>query len=199
MAKMSISGASSGSSDLEEDEVRQPAAADPPLAAAPERGAVLPDRLHRPVAPAVALAPELPQRRRRLRPRTGVLGVDDPPAGAADAIVMSVSSASVAAGDAADVVERRAPESADRAGHRRHALQLVVEAAVEVEAHDVLDVLPAAEQALAVADLRVAGDGAHVRLVAKRLDEAPERLGLEDRVRVDHDDHVVAGRGRPRR
>ena len=103
-----------------------------------------------------------------------------------------MSSASVCARDAADVGERLPPERADRAGHGRHALQDVVEAPVEVEAHDVLDVLPAAEEAAAVADLRVARDGADVRR-PEGLDELPERLGLEDRVRVDHDDDVVPG------
>ena len=54
--------------------------------------------------------------------------------------------------------------------------------------------LPAPEQTLAVSDLRVPRDAPDLR-VGQRLDQLAERLGLEDRVRVDHHDHVVRGRG----
>ena len=52
--------------------------------------------------------------------------------------------------------------------------------------------LPASEETAAVADLRVARDGSDVRF-AERLDELAQGAGLEDRVRVDHDDDVVPG------
>ena len=156
--------------DLEEDEVREAAAADRMLARTPERRAVLPHGLQRPVAPAVALPPEAAERRRRLGPGARVLLVDDAPAGASDRERQVGVLGERRAGDAAHVDEHLAPERSDRAGHGRHALQDVVEPAVEVEAHHVLDVLPAAEQPAAVADLRVARDGADVRL-AEGLDE----------------------------
>ena len=54
--------------------------------------------------------------------------------------------------------------------------------------------LPAPEQTLAVSDLRVPRDAPDLR-VGQRLDQLAERLGLEDRVRVDHDDHVVRSCG----
>ena len=170
--------------DLEEDEVRQAAPAD----RAARRGRQNAARCFQtdcivPYAPAVALAPEPAERRRRLGPARA-----RPPrrrrASPARPIasVRSVSSASVVARDAADLGERLAPERADRARHRRHALQHLVHAAVEVEAHHVLDVLPAAEQPSAVADLRVAGDRADVRLGGSGCTSSRERVGLEDGV-----------------
>jgi hypothetical protein len=82
--------------DLEEHEVRQAAAPDPLFAGPPERRPVLPGRLHRPVAPAKTLPPELANRRRRLRPGPDLLRVDDRQPARPIAIVVSVSSARVA-------------------------------------------------------------------------------------------------------
>ncbi len=71
--------------------------------------------------------------------------------------------------------------------------QLVVDAAVEVEADHVLDVLPAGHQRVAVRHLRVSGHRADVGS-GERLDQPPDRVGLEHRVAVEHDDQLVAGR-----
>ena len=110
------------------------------------RAAVLPHRLHRPVAPAVALAPQLAQGRGRLGPGPRGLLVDHAPAAAADRHgEVGVLGERVVA-DPADLQQHRAPERADGARDGRHAAQDVVDAAVDVEAHDVLDVLPARDQ-----------------------------------------------------
>src|SRR5439155_5050614 len=90
-------------------------------------------------------------------------------------------------GDLADVGKRVSTERADRAGHGWCALKYFVHAPVEVEAGHVLDVLPAAEQTTAVADLRVSGNRTD-SWIAERLHQPPQRLGLEDGVSVDHHD-----------
>ena len=152
-----------GQGDLEQHQVGQAAAADLAGLAPPERGAVLPDRLKRPVGPSIALAPEAGERRRGLGPATRILDVDHPPSGAADrdrqVRVLRQRRAREAAGD----VDRPAPERPDSARDRRHAAQCVVEAPVEVESDHVVDVLPAPQQAAAVAHLRVARHRAHGR------------------------------------
>ena len=67
--------------------------------------------------------------------------------------------------------------------------------AVEVEADDVLDVLPPAEQASSVADLGVAGDRAHAG-VGERRDERPSSNPVRTRCRRRR---APAGRGWLRR
>ena len=126
-----------------------------------------------------------------------VLGVRDVPSGAADGDRDVGVLGERGAREAARVEQRLAAERADRARHGRHAAQHVVEAAVEVEAHHVLDVLPAAQKAAPVADLRVAGHGADA-LVAERLHQLLQRARLEDRVGVDGHDHVVVCGAEPR-
>ena len=96
------------------------------------------------------------------------------------------------AGDTANLDQDAAAERADGARHGGRALQDLVHAAVEVEPHDVLDVLPAAEQAAAVADLGVArhrADGG----VGERLHEVGDGVGLEHGVAVDHDHDLGLG------
>ena len=153
---------------------------------------MFPDRLHRPVRPAVSLPPEVSERRGRLRPGPRVVGVDDATTGASDREREVGVLRERVVGDTADLCEDVAPKSADRARHRRCALQYLVHPAVEVEPGDVLDVLPPAEQTASVADLGVAGDGADA-IVDERLHEAADGIRLEQRVPVDHDDHRGGG------
>src|SRR5690606_7272714 len=156
--------------------------------------AVLPDRLHGAVGPAVALGPQLLHRLGCLGPGAGVLRVDDLPAVAVDGHGdVGVLGEGVVA-HAADPLQRGAAEGADGAGDGGHALHDVVHPAVEVEAHHVLDVLPGADQLVLVADLNVARDGAHAG-VAEGLHQFADGGRLEDRVAVHHHDDVVAGVG----
>ena len=164
------------------------------LAAMPERCAVLPQRLQRPIRPARALAPESaqggrgpPSRRARLLRRRPASRRVRPPAS------MSVSSASVALREAAraSAAPRKAPIAPGTVGMQ---FKHFVHPAVEVEAHDVLDVLPAAEQAGAVADLGVAQHGPHVGLLEVAATSRCQRVGLEHRVAVDGHEDVVLRR-----
>ncbi len=152
---------------------------------------MLPDGLQRPVAPAVTLPPERTEGGGSLRPCARLLDVDDLPARPADGEREIRVLGERGARDAAHFLQRAAAESADCPGDRGHALERVVETTVEVEAHDVLDVLPAAEQPTAVSHLRVPRDASDPA-VSEGLHQPLQRLGLEDRVGVDHDDHVVA-------
>ena len=93
-----------------------------------------------------------------------------------------------------DVGERGTSECADRTWHGRHAAQLVVHAAVEVEAHHVFDVLPSPKQPSAVGDLGVARDGTDGG-VSEWLHEDCQGVGLEHGVAVDHHDDLAGGRG----
>ena len=52
--------------------------------------------------------------------------------------------------------------------------------------------LPLREQPAAISDLGVPGDGADLRR-RQRRDHAPQGVALEDRVRVDHHDHLARG------
>jgi hypothetical protein len=91
---------------------------------------------------------------------------------------------------AARRIERLPPERACCARDGRDAPQQVHQPAIEVEAADVLQVLPPSEQPPPVAHLGVATDGAHQR-VTQRLDEVPDRVGLEDGVTIEHHQDVV--------
>src|SRR5439155_25128687 len=104
-----------GEEDLEQDHVGQGAPADSPLAwiAGEQRAAVLPDRLHGPVGPTVALAPQAAERGRRLGPCACLLGVDDALARASDREREIGVLGQRVAGDAADRFERLATERAD--------------------------------------------------------------------------------------
>src|SRR5205807_5121269 len=82
------------------------------------------------------------------------------------------------------------------AGHRRHAVKNVVQPAVEVETHDVLDVLPAPDEPVPVRHLGVARDGTYPR-VGKRAHEPGEGVGLELCVGVDTHDELVASQAQP--
>src|SRR5919108_196753 len=59
-----------------------------------------------------------------------------------------------------DLEQGISPEGADRSRNGRHAAEHVVEAAVEIETGDVVEVLPQSEQGATVADFRVARHGA---------------------------------------
>src|SRR5207247_1308228 len=109
--------------DLEQDEVRQRAPADPLLPLAPESGSMLPDRLEGPVAPAVALAPERDERRRRLGPGPRLLDVDDLPAGPAEGDRRVGVLGERRPRDPADLRERLPPKRTDRPRDRGHALE----------------------------------------------------------------------------
>ena len=158
--------------------------------------AVLPHGLQRAVAPAIALPPELAPGRRRLGPGQGPLLVHHTPAGPVhgDGDVGVLGEGVLA--DAADVDQRPSAEGADGARDRRHAVEDVVEAAVEVEPHDVLDVLPAADEAAAVGDLGVARHGPHT-LVSEGAREPREGVGFELGIGVDADDELVVRQPQP--
>jgi hypothetical protein len=94
----------------------------------------------------------------------------------------------------ADLDQRAAAEGPDRAGHRRHAVQRVVDAPVDREPDHVLQVLRAGDQPAPVDDLGVARDGTHPP-VGEGLDEPADGAGLEDGVPVHHHDQLVAGVG----
>src|SRR5206468_6990840 len=145
---------------------------------ADHRALVLPDGLHRSERPPVALAPQPAERGRRLGPRAGILRIDDPVSAPADGQRQVSVLGERVAGDAADLDQDAAAERADGARHGGRALQYLIHAAVEVEPYDVLDVLPATEQAAAVADLGVArhrADGG----VGERLHEVGDGVLLE--------------------
>ena len=155
---------------------------------------MLPHRLHRAVRPPVALPPQLAERGGHLGPGPGPGGVRHLPAGPVDGHgEVGVLGQGVGA-DAADLVERLPTEGADGPGHDHDATERLVHPAVEVAAHDVLDVLPAAEQAPPVSHLRVAGHRPDFG-VGQRSHQVADGVGLEDRVAVDHHDDVVAGGG----
>ena len=156
------------------------------------RPAVPPHRLHCAVAPPVALPPELAERVGRLGAGDRGLLVDDPPTGPVYRHRQVGVLGEGGPAEPARLADGLPAEAAQRARDGRHAVQRVVEAAVEVEPDHVLDVLPAADDPPPVADLDVAGDRAH-RGVGERLHQLVDRVRRDHRVRVDHHQQVVPG------
>ncbi len=95
---------------------------------------------------------------------------------------------------AAGIVEGLAADGADGAGDDGDAIPLGVSAAVEIEAADVFEGLAAGDEGAEVADLRVAGDGADLR-VAEGFDQLLERLAGEVGICVEEDEGVIASGG----
>ena len=157
--------------------------------------AVLPHRLHRAVAPAVALPPQLAERGGRLGPGAGALLVDDPPAGAADRHRQVGVLGERVVADAADLEQGAAPERADRARapsacscsasyRRRSRLKPIT--------YSMCCQRPS--RPAPVADLGVAGDRADPAGSANGCTSVATASRLEDGVAVDHHDDLVRGR-----
>ena len=111
------------------------------------------------------------------------------------AIVRSVSSASVSSltpPTCSSTERRNAPTAPGDGGH---AAQDVVDAAVDVEAHDVLDVLPARDQRRGGWPTLALPATAPTDGSANGWTSRPTVVGLEHRVAVDHDDQLVPGVG----
>src|SRR5215211_8875401 len=123
---------------------------------------VLPHGLHRPVAPAVSLLPQLPEGGWCLGPGPGGRCVGHTPSGPADRhSQVGVLGQSIVA-ETAHAFHGLTSKRPNGTRHRWHALPNVEQSTVKIEPADVLDVLPAAKQPTPVADLCVAGDGANV-------------------------------------
>ena len=93
--------------------------------------------------------------------------------------------------EAARLEHGLAPPGADGARHDGHRSDKVPGAPLEVLRSDVLQRLPARQPVDAVANLGVAGDRAHPG-VRKWASQPRHRLGGEDRVAVERDDHLAA-------
>ena len=152
---------------------------------------MLPHGLHGAVAPAISLLPQLSEGSWGFGPGPRVLLVDHtPPSPAQCHGQVGVLGEGVIA-DQTDLHQRLAPEGPNRAGNRRHTAQYLVKSPIQVESYDVLDMLPACDDAVPVADLDVPGDRADSR-IREWLDEQVQSLRLENRVAVDHHDEVMA-------
>ena len=175
--------------DLEQRDIGQAdaseAAGRPPL---DDRAAMLPYALNGSVRPAVSLAPQIAESVRRFGPRHRTRLVHHLEARAMERHRQVGVLGERVVGEPLHLVQRGPTERADRTGHGRHTADDVVHAPIEVEAHDVLEVLPPTEQSVMVGDLRVPRDRAD-RRVAEWLHERAQRAGFEHRVGVDrHDD-----------
>ncbi|MNV60314.1 hypothetical protein D3C71_1527730 [compost metagenome] len=164
------------------------------MAPAPDRAQVLQEYLGAALGPAQALFPQPPQGLGHQDPAQSARLVEDGPVVAlqfpADVDVLGDH----VQAPVAHAVQRRAAERRDDARHREDLAVDALGALDESDDRRELAHLDAADHGGPGADTRVAGDGAHARVVDQRRHKVGGGVGIQHRVAVDADQVFAAGR-----